>query len=176
MRSSRTRRGTLGRRHSLLVEAPETAEPAGSAQTSSSGNGCLLVRGPLAGLKPTTALASAVANDRTCARDYLVLSCSAAPGALLRIDSMPSIPVRCATTARFCSMRSSGPPESRSPSRPFRTSRCCYSCIGESAPKRNTASCSTARVFACTISRQPLQIRPNIRALTTSVFGSFGAQ
>ena len=63
-----------GRRHSLLVEAPETAEPAGSAQTSSPGNGCLLVRGPVAGLKPTTALASAVANDKTCTPDYLVLS------------------------------------------------------------------------------------------------------
>src|SRR6476661_5765242 len=119
MRSSRTRRGTLGRRHSLLVEAPETAEPAGSAQTSSSENGCLLVRGPLAGLKPTTALASAVANDRTGVPDYLVLSCSAAPSALLRIDSMPSIPVRCATTAMFCSMRSSGPPGSRSPESTF---------------------------------------------------------
>jgi len=163
MRSSRTRRGTVGRRHSLLVEAPETAEPAGSVQMSSSGNACLLVCRPLA--------APPLSRQPRWHRQSLTAKPA---GRILRLVVHRS--ARRALAGRLdavhpCAMRDHGkvllneiirPPESRSPSRPFRTSRCCYSCMGETAPKRNTASCSRARVFACTMSGQPVQIRPNI--------------
>lgn len=174
MRSSRTRRGTLGRRHSLLVEAPETAEPAGSAQTSSSGNGCL-VRGPVAGLKPTTALASAVANDRTCVLDYLVLSCSAAPGA--SCGSARCRPSLCDARRRQGSaneiIRPAGEqiPESTFPE----LTMLLFLHGRERTDAEFCQLLDSAGLRMHNVTPTALN-PPNIRALTTSVYGSFSAQ